>query len=599
MKRARAPSRSTPALAVGITGHRPPVLMGDNSPDERARLAHVLRTLRDSAVAVVEAHADLFDGTQFVSRLVSPLAEGADQIAAEVALSMEYRLNAVLPLPAENYRADFSADGVARFDALLGEAETVIEFPAERGGREIGYELAGRATVAHCDVLIAVWDGEPARGSGGTAEIVALALRQGVPVIHIPVGPVGMGRVLWTGYGEFVDHSDLIAIPERALDHSALRGLVEALLGPPAGAGAQADLLKYLRERERRIRARTEYPLLLMLLGVKRMRASAFAAPRYERATSGEWKAFRETCITDRHGVTVELGALERSFGWADMLAQHFAQTYRSGHILNFSLAALAVLVALAGLLFPSFHLSLAIAEPLAIVLLVLNTWVGTRCEWHRRWLEYRQLAERIRPMRSLKLLGIARPPFWDEDDFRGKISWIDWYARGEWRRLGCPSGRLADPDALVRAIVSEEIEGQIRYHRSNAQQMHLLDYRLHAVGMILFVISILGCAMAILANLVVPQVVAEDHTWFVALSAGLPALGAAIFGIRMQGDFDATAERSLLTAQKLQRIADLLTQPGIGFARQADLVEAAAAAMLSELGEWRRAYARRSLELP
>ena len=598
MKRARRPSRGIPALAVGITGHRPPVFYGDNSPRERARLGTVLRTLQHSGAAVVEAHKALFEDTEFISRLVTPLAEGADQIAAEVAVSMGYRINAVLPLPAEDYRADFSPDGAARFDAMLGEAETVIEFPRQSGGREISYELAGRATVAHCDVLIALWDGEPARGSGGTAEIVALALRQGVPVIHIPVGVSGAERIMWTGYGEFVDHSDLIAIPERALDDGALHELVEALLGPPPEIGAQVDLRKYLRERERRIRSRAEYPLLLMLLGIRRIRGSAFAAPPYERATRGEWTKFRERC-TNRHGVRVKLGALERSFGWADMLAQHFAQTYRSGHILNFSLAASAVLIALGGLLFPSFHFSLAIAEPLAIVLLVLNTWIGTRCEWHRRWLEYRQLAERIRPMRSLKLLGIARPPIWDGDNFRRKISWVDWYARGEWRRLGCPCGRLADPDALIRAIVSEEIEGQIRYHQSNARLMHLLDHRLHALGMILFVISILGCATAILANLVMPLLVVEDRTWFVALSAGLPALGAAIFGIRMQGDFGATSERSLLTAQKLRRVADLLAEPGLSFARQADLLEAAAAAMLSELGEWRRAYARRALELP
>ena len=595
----RHPPRSAPNLAVGITGHRPPLLEDDKAGAEREHLTRVLRTLQQSAAALAAAHKDLFDGTEFVPRLVTPLAEGADQIAAQVALTLGYRINALLPLPAEDYRTDFSPAGAAAFDALLSRSETVLEFPPQSGSREIGYELAGRATVAHCDVLIALWDGESARGSGGTAEIVGLALRQGVPVIHIPVGVEGAGRILWTGYGEFVDHSDLLAIPERALDEAALSGLVDAILGPPRDAVSRADLVKYFREPQRRVHGRAEYPLLLMLLGIRRLRFSTFAAPNYEHATRAEWNAFRNTCLTDRHGVAIELAALERSFGWADMLAQHFAQIYRSGHVLNFSLAALAVLMALGGLLFPAAQVLLGIGEPLAIASLVLNTWIGTRRQWHRRWLEYRQLAERIRPMRSLKLLGIGRPPIADGGDFRGRAGWIDWYTRGEWRRLGCPSGRLCDPDALVRAIVSEEIESQIDYHRHNAHQMHVLDKRLHALGMILFVISILGCAVAILTNVLFPRIANDDHTLFVALSAGLPALGAAIFGIRMQGDFDATSERSLLTAQELRRIADLLAVPGIGLARQTDLIEAAAAAMLSELGEWRRAYARRGLELP
>jgi hypothetical protein len=36
--------------------------------------------------------------------------------------------------------------------------------------------------VGLVDELIAVWDGEPARGYGGTADVVAYAKRQGIPV---------------------------------------------------------------------------------------------------------------------------------------------------------------------------------------------------------------------------------------------------------------------------------------------------------------------------------------------------------------------------------------------------------------------------------
>ena len=36
-------------------------------------------------------------------------------------------------------------------------------------------------------MLLALWDGEPSRGRGGTAEIVGVARQLGRTVIHIPV----------------------------------------------------------------------------------------------------------------------------------------------------------------------------------------------------------------------------------------------------------------------------------------------------------------------------------------------------------------------------------------------------------------------------
>ena len=41
--------------------------------------------------------------------------------------------------------------------------------------RQAGYERSGQYIADQCDALIAIWDGLPARGRGGTAEIVAYA----------------------------------------------------------------------------------------------------------------------------------------------------------------------------------------------------------------------------------------------------------------------------------------------------------------------------------------------------------------------------------------------------------------------------------------
>jgi hypothetical protein len=48
------------------------------------------------------------------------------------------------------------------------------------------HQAGSEILVGLVDELIAVWDGQPARGFGGTADVVAYAERTGVPV-----------RILW------------------------------------------------------------------------------------------------------------------------------------------------------------------------------------------------------------------------------------------------------------------------------------------------------------------------------------------------------------------------------------------------------------------
>ncbi|QYE33799.1 DUF4231 domain-containing protein [Polymorphobacter sp. PAMC 29334] len=585
-------------LSVGITGHRPPQLDAAAVAHVEARLADVLGQLSKVAAGVGERHADAFEPAPFIPRLLSPLAEGADQIAAQTALEAGYALDAILPLPHAEYRKDFACEALVQFDLLLEQAQRVLELPAQSGAREEGYALAGQATVAHSDLVIAIWDGSPARGRGGTAEIVELALERGIPVIQIPIDPNQPSRILWAGYSSFVHQWGTAATPSRSADASEIASLVNEILRPPADRVEDRHFQTYLAEPERRFRSRAEYPLLLALLGIKRLRRTVFLNPRHDVAARAEWSAFYAACGERQHGIGVSLDVIESRFGWADHLAQHFAQSYRSGHVLNFVLSALAVLIALTGLVFPNLEFWAALCEPLAIIGFVINTSVGARRQWHRRWLEYRQLAERIRLMRSLKLLGVAAPPRLGKESGSDR-RWIEWYAAAVWRDSGCPSGTMTDAGALVKSLVAVEFQPQVDYHSNTATQMHRLDHRLHQVGIVLFATSLLSCLSAAICN-VFAREFAEGHAHlFIAFSAGLPAVGAAIFGIRMQGDFDASAERSLITAKTLRRIMDALDKPLSGLSVQADLVEAGATAMYSDLGDWHRAYEQRRLELP
>ena len=107
----------------------------------------------------------------------SPLAEGADQLIAELALKTPgAELTAVLPLPLDEYLATFDGEpGRARARGLLRRASRRPRLPEPTGGQTLlAFEQAGRWVVDDCDYLLAIWDGRSG-GPGGTADAVAHA----------------------------------------------------------------------------------------------------------------------------------------------------------------------------------------------------------------------------------------------------------------------------------------------------------------------------------------------------------------------------------------------------------------------------------------
>lgn len=600
-KRTIAPPRPPFALAVGMTGHRSDALGDGADAAIRSRLETILAQVAAAAEAVRARHAACFDPGPSQLRLVSPLADGADQIAAEAALAAGFTLQAVLPFAREDYLADFTAPAaLAGFETLVARATCVLELPGDRARPLEAYIMAGRATVAHSDILIAVWDGVPARGRGGTGEVVEHARRRGTPVIHLPTGEGEETRIIWSGFDPLIAHSRLDEIPARALDAESIALLMTALLAPPADPRERAYLTAFQSERERLLRPRIEYPLLLALTGAKPLRRSAVRVGHYADTVRGEWATFHDCCSSGSHGVSPALDPIEAAYCWTDGLAQHFAQTYRSGHVFNFVLAGASVVVALATLLAPDLKIALSIAELLLVLALIVNTHIGTRGEWHRRWLDYRQLAERLRPMRTLLLLGLAQPGFAEDTTSEGKRRWIDWYAAAVWRAVACPAGRITanKASALANFLSAEELRPQIDWHRAGAGHMLRLDHRLHAAGTALFIATIVSTALYIAGYYLWGGWTAAQGNLFVFLSGGLPAVGTAIFGIRVQGDFAGTASRSIATADGLERIAADV-EKGVGLTRSADLFEQAARVMLADLGQWRLVHQQRKLVIP
>jgi hypothetical protein len=86
---------------------------------------------------------------------------------------------AALPAVRSGIRAELQGrPATTRLLKCCGER---VELTRERTHEE-AYYAAGRYIVDHADRLIAVWDGDPPRGLGGTADVVDYARLIGVPV---------------------------------------------------------------------------------------------------------------------------------------------------------------------------------------------------------------------------------------------------------------------------------------------------------------------------------------------------------------------------------------------------------------------------------
>ena len=177
-------------LSVGVTGHRAEVLPDGSIDALRALIREVLQLVAAAGRDLLAKESDCFSADPPRLRFVSPIADGADQISADVALELGWELQVVLPFERARYRESLANHGAReRFDALMERATCVLELPGNEERQLDAYVMTGRATVSHCDMLIAVWDGLPPRGRGGTGEVVQLAITSGTAVIHLPLDP--------------------------------------------------------------------------------------------------------------------------------------------------------------------------------------------------------------------------------------------------------------------------------------------------------------------------------------------------------------------------------------------------------------------------
>jgi hypothetical protein len=152
------------SVRVGVTGHR--------------RLEHAETwdwVRREIRAALREVPRPLMG--------LTALAIGADQLFAEVVLENGGDIEAIIPFADYESKFDNELDAAnyRRLKALAARVEVL----ADIGSDEEAYMACGRVIADRSDLLLAVWDGEPARGRGGTADVVRHALTTATRVLQL------------------------------------------------------------------------------------------------------------------------------------------------------------------------------------------------------------------------------------------------------------------------------------------------------------------------------------------------------------------------------------------------------------------------------
>ncbi|MXP27665.1 hypothetical protein GRI58_02365 [Porphyrobacter algicida] len=580
-----------------MTGHRPPRLKVDQFPRIERELAAVFGQLNILLGDLHRTHGALYASQDPRIELVSPLASGSDSITARVALQVGAQLDASLPFSPSTYQADFDPEENEQFESLVAQATRVLALPGEDYERSEAYRAVGLLNMAQCDLLLAIWDGKPAQGIGGTPEIIADAVASGVPVLVIDANGESEPSLLWNSSDSESHDAPTLDTVARSDAANSLADMVATLLAPPPGARELiADLEKAVDGKWGRSMA---YPLLLWLTGARGWKA---AFRRDGLKQSADQLEPMLSCF-DGHSKSAEAASsrLLPRFAAADLAANRFAGLYRGGYVANFTLAALAVAFALAGVLAPPFKVLFILAELMTISLIIMRTRKATQSAWHRRWIDCRHLTEllRVQPLSAalgdLTLLRTHEPQ-------SGGVA--GWYARATARELGMFDGKIDRSHAArVRGHTLALIGDQIGYHRSNAARMDKMDHRIRHLGEWLFIGTIGACLAWLLAKFTVgPHVgiFGVDVTELVTfLTALLPAIGGALYGIRMQGDFAGSAERSRAIHWRLERLANAIERDPRDYRGLSRRLKRLTEIMLAEVDQWRQLSEVRPLELP
>lgn len=461
-------------------------------------------------------------------KLLTGLAEGADALCAEVASELGMAYIAVLPAEKDVFLADFGGEARERFLALYDKAESVLIAPSVEPEEDSGnhrFRQVGIYLVEHSHVLLALWDGgEPKSGGCGTAEVIDM-LENG-------------------------SYAPQKGLPLRSLDNEYL-----ICIRSPRAGSSDAGAGVVTHEGAERILDETE----------------EFNALASESTNRGH-------CLfSDMESTGETEKALNTLYLTASGLSGQSARSYR---LVLKLLAAASTVIAAAYLLYD--QLSLLWMLLVCGVVLAL-AWqcrrYAVRSDCHRRYIEYRELAECLRVQAYLRYAGSALDvknifPASQQDD----KPWI--YAALCGVSIYPADGGAAD-------ILSDWVLAQRDYHHSARSRTARDKARNDRLVRIAFVLSVCLYAVLIAGDLF--RASFEPHSFELWRMVIKVALGSVSVGTLFLSNYygKLSLTRKLADHERMERFFGRMAAQLCACGQTDELLEMLAREELIENSNW------------
>lgn len=486
-------------LVVGVTGHRD--LLPTEVPEIRERVQKFLAGL-------VEQYPDC------VVSLLTSLAEGADQLAAEEALALGIPISVLLPLPRVLYVDDFRTTGRREnFDRLCDAAVEVLELPVAPGntaeainagaeGRARQYAQSGMFMSSHCHVLLALWDGKDSDKIGGTAQVVKFH-QYGVMPGYLRPAPAS--RMMLAD-----DESDLVyhIVVSRNRADGKPRGVLKPLECWWFTSDQRANKSETLPARYRTVLECS----------------NSFSRDAQDHAQKIKGGAVTLHAGDGARDLPSSIRKIDRTFRIADWLATH----YQKKTLLV--LGSTHVLALLLGIMYIIYTNVLSESAFIIafVVLFALTTAIhsyGQRMEWQRRSLDYRALAEGLRVQYYWAAAGMTADAYgkYAFDNFLqmqdADLGWI----RNVMRAAGTTSDAAPRCDDAGLAYAEREWigrgkSGQLGYYLAMGKERLQKQRRTERQSMVGLWIGIFAIAVIVIIGINGAEMVRDPLIWLMGV---------------------------------------------------------------------------------
>jgi hypothetical protein len=605
------PKKPPLAFRVGVTGtRRVPPSTGESVRTQISQALELVSgeinkladTLDSQAVKGEQSH----NNRRAWLRLVSPLAEGADRVAAAQALKLGYTLYAPLPFSQSEYEKDFP-ETIDEFRTLLSKAE-VLELDGVREFANESYREVGHFVVRNCDLLIAVWDGSSERGPGGTAEIVRVAANLKVPIWWID--PSGQSAPRFVDDPQKLRKSGAWAAGDDDLRRHIERSCVPPTVASAKRPGAFGRLAR----------------ILVHTLG-----SDASPLDKYlnetDVQTRGVWRAYSaviDALIPEakRISPTKSLYIVPTSENrwWleylqpADRLSEAYGDRYRSSYVLIAALAVIAAASAIGGLLPHQYEILGDVIEAIALAAIAALVLANYYYRWHERWISYRLLAELFRKQAMLWTVGGSLPTqeilrsALTSDDFEdseqsnlSREAWVGWYFAAVTRfappLIGTFDSKKYSAVESVKALIKE----QIQYHRWRIVGSRAAASSMETAGQFFLLIAAMIGFLKVVFWVTHP---AGAHSESLrTFGAVLSAISASFVALRAYSELPLLAQQSSRMVRILKGAESELASIDIGVpATSSELsqtMNALAVSMMHDVTGWIQLFRLKPLETP